>query len=135
MSHIQLNYALLLFWSIFWLIHWKILFFVKKVTLRKKHRNTQKVFFLNKCEKGQILRKIWISLNKFFWSKQYMGTNINKHCFSPQDEPHAAKLCFPVVLKHFWGISFKTSLFSQKKNYLRKKLRNNQKVCFSQQVW
>ena len=30
MSHIQLNYAFLLFWSIFGELHWKLLFLVKK---------------------------------------------------------------------------------------------------------
>ena len=54
---------------------------------------------------------------------------------SPQNEPHTAKICFSVVLKHFLVNSLKTSLFSQKGDYLRKKLRNNQKVCFTQQVW
>ena len=43
-----------------------------------------------------------------------MGQNINKNCFSPQNEPHRAKLCFPVVLKHFRANSLKTSLFCQK---------------------
>ncbi len=43
-----------------------------------------------------------------------MGTNINKNCFSLQNEPGTAKLCFSVVLKNFWGNSLKTSLFNQK---------------------
>ena len=47
-------------------------------------------------------------------------TNINKNCFSPQNEPHTAKLGFSVALKHFWGNLLKTSLFSQKCDYLRK---------------
>ena len=50
---------------------------------------------------------------------------------SPQNEPHTAKLCFSFVLKHFGGHSLKTSLFSQKSDYLRKDHRNTQKVCFS----
>ena len=37
-----------------------------------------------------------------------------KYYFSPQNEPHAAKLCFPVVLKHFRANLLKTCLFSQK---------------------
>ncbi len=39
----------------------------------------------------------------------------------------------PFVLKHFRDNSLKNSLFIKKK-YLRKKLRNDQKVCFTQQV-
>ena len=58
-------------------------------------------------------------------------TNIKKNCFSPQNEPHTAKLCFSVVLKHFRDNSLETSLFSPKIDYLRKEHRNTQKVCFS----
>ena len=46
--------------------------------------------------------------------------NINKNCFSPKNEPHTPKFCLPVVLKHFWGNSQRTSLFSPKSGYLRK---------------
>ncbi len=59
-----------------------------------------------------------------------MGTNINKNCFSHQSEPHTDKLCFSVVLKHFRGNSERTSLFSPKKDYLRKELRNIQNFFF-----
>ena len=54
---------------------------------------------------------------------------------STQNDPHTTKQCFSVVLKHFRVNSLKTSLFSQKDDYLRKEHRNSQKVCFSQQVW
>ena len=33
-----------------------------------------------------------------------MGEILIKTCFSPQSEPYSAKLCFSVVLKHFWEI-------------------------------
>ncbi len=56
---------------------------------------------------------------------------LTKKCFSPQNEPHTAKLCFSVVLKHFRANTLKTSLFSPKSDYLRKVHRNTQKVCFS----
>ncbi len=36
------------------------------------------------------------------------------NCFSPQNKPYTAKLCFLVVLKRVLGNSLKTSLFSQK---------------------
>ena len=53
MSHIQLNYAFLLFWSIFEEFHWKILFLVKKKNyLRKKLWNNQKVCFSQQVWKG-----------------------------------------------------------------------------------
>ena len=38
-----------------------------------------------------------------------------KKKISPQSEPHRAKLCFSMVLKHSWWNSQRTSLFSQKK--------------------
>ena len=48
------------------------------------------------------------------------GKILTKTCFSPQSEPHTAKLCFYVVLKHFWGNAQRTSLFIQKSGNLRK---------------
>ena len=37
---------------------------------------------------------------------------------------------FLFVLKHFWWISLKYSLFRQKSDYLSEKLRNTQKFVF-----
>ena len=105
-SHILLNYAYLLFWSIFGEIHRELLFLDIKVTIAETSAEIFKKFvFLTMFEKGQILRKIWISLNICFWSNQLNGKNINKTFFFPQSEPHTAKLCLSVVLKHFWGNS------------------------------
>ena len=53
MSQIQLNYGVPLFWSIFGEIHWKILFLFKKLTLRMKLRNIQKVYFSQQVWKGE----------------------------------------------------------------------------------
>ena len=114
MRHIQPNYAFMLVWSIFGLIHWRLLFFVKEVTLLERSSEILRKFvFLNNFEKGKTKRKIWICLNKCFWSEQENGTNINKNWFSPQNNPHTAKLCFLVGLKHFCANLLKTSLFSQ----------------------
>ena len=49
-----------------------------------------------------------------------MGEILIKTCFSTQSEPHTDKLCFSVVLKHFWRNSQVTSLFSQKKGLCQK---------------
>ena len=82
MSHILLNYASLLFWSILGEIHWKILLLVKKVTISERSTEILRKFvFLNKFEKGQILRKIWIFLNNFFWSNQLRGQLLTKTVF------------------------------------------------------
>ena len=71
MSLIHLNYAFLLFRSNIRLIHWKILFLVQKVTISEKSTEIfRKFVFLNEFEKVQILRKISIFLNNFFWSNQ-----------------------------------------------------------------
>ena len=40
---------------------------------------------------------------------------LTKTFFSPQSEPHTAKLCFSVVLKHFWGNSHRELVFLDKK--------------------
>ena len=69
-SNIQLNYAFLLFWSIFGEIHRKLLFLSKNYYLRKVYRNTQKLFSLHKFEMGQNMSKILICLYKRFWSNQ-----------------------------------------------------------------
>ena len=121
MSHIQLNYTSLLFWSIFGEINWS-------------QEHSERLFFLT-CLKRVISCENLDLFKQLFLFKVVKRYNFNKKCFSPQSEPHTAKLSFSVVLNHFWGNSLKTSLFIQKIGYLRKKLRNNQKVCFSQQVW
>ncbi len=74
------------------------------MTLRKKQRNTKKVFFLNKLKKGYILGKIWICLNNFFDQTRIMGEISTKTFFSPQSEPHSAEIRFSVVSKQFWVI-------------------------------
>ena len=43
-----------------------------------------------------------------------MGEILINTCFSTQSEPHTAKLCFSVVLKHIWINSERTTLFGQK---------------------
>ena len=63
-----------------------------------------------------------------------MGGILTKTCYSTQVEPHTAKLCFSVSLKHFGGNSQKNSLFGQKSDYLRKERRNTQKVSFPGKV-
>ena len=132
MSHIQKNYAFLLFWSILGEIHRELLFLVQKVTISEKSTEILRKFVsLNKFEKGQIQRNFWICLNECFEEISKMREILTKTCFSPQSEPHTAKLCFSVVLKHFRGNSQRTALFSSKSDYLRKEHRTTQKVCFS----
>ena len=65
-----------------------------------------------------------------FLIKPVKGININKNCFSPQSEPHIAKLGLSVVLKHFGGNSQRTFLFRHKIDSLRNDDCNSQKVFF-----
>ena len=135
MSHIPPNYAFLLFWSIFGLIYWKHLFFDKKVTISERSTDILRKFvFLNKFEKRQILSKIWICTNNFFYQTCKRGQILTKtvfHLKMSHIQLNLASLLFWSILGEFhWKL-----LFLVKKNYLRKKLGNNQKVCFSQQVW
>ena len=111
-------------------IHRELLFLVKKWLSEKRTEILRTLVFLNIFEKAQIQRKIWICLNNSFWSDQYKGTNINKNCFSPQSEPHSAKLCFSVVLKHFRGNSQRTSLLSPKSPISEKSTEILRKVVF-----
>ena len=69
MCYIHLNYAFLLFRIIFVEIHRELHFLVKKVIISGRNTEILRKFVLhNKFEMGQIPRKIWICLNKFFWS-------------------------------------------------------------------
>ena len=121
------------FESYFGKICWKLLFLVKKVSIseRSSEWHWKFVFLKNFCYL-QILRNIFIWWNNYFSSNQWNRTNINKNCLPPQAEPHTAKPYFTVVLNHIWGKFVITSLFSQKSDYRRKKLRITLKVSISQ---
>ena len=58
--------------------------------------------------------------NQMFLIKPVKLGNINKNCFSSQNEPHTAKRCFPAVLKHFGGNSYKLLFLVQKVNISEK---------------
>ena len=63
-----------------------------------------KLVFLTMVEKENPEENLDL-FKQIFLIKPVKGDNINKNCFSPQSEPHSAKLCLSVVLKHFWGNS------------------------------
>ena len=116
MTHIQINYAFLLFWSIFVEIHWKLLFLVQKVTLSERSlEKLGKFVLLNKLEKGQVQRKIWNSCKPSFLYKQSNGPIVIKTVF-PQKMSHK-QIIYVFLL--FWSIfeliRWKL-LFGQKKN-------------------
>ena len=106
------------------------LFNQKSGYLRKENGNTQKVWFSKHVWKGWILCKIRICLNNCFWSNRSMGTYSNKNCFSPQSEPHTAKLCFSVLFKHFWRNSQRTSFFVKKVTITERSTEIHRKFVF-----
>ena len=95
---------------------------------------SESLFFLTSLNSGSP-GKNWYLFKQLFLIKAIKWDKYYQRLFSLQNEPHRTKLSFPVVLKHFQGYSLKTSLFNQKYDYLRKKLRKNLKICFSVQVW
>ena len=106
---------------------------VKKVTISERSTEILRKFvFLNKFEKDQIKEENLDLFKQLFLIKPVKGENINKNCFSPQNEPHTAKRCFSVVLKHFWGNSLKNSLFIQKSGLSQKEAqKHSERLLFS----
>ena len=105
MSLIQLNYAFLLFWSIFWEIHRELLFLVQKLTISEKSPEILRKFvFLNKFEKVKIKRKIWICLNNFFWSNQKRGQILTKTVFLLKTSHIQLNYAFLLFWSIFWEI-------------------------------
>ena len=56
---------------------------------------------------------------QLFLIKPVKGEKYLKKCFSPQSEPHTAKICLSVVLKNFGGNSERIFLFRPKSETLR----------------
>ena len=84
MSHILLNYAFLLFWSILGEIHWQLFFLDIKVTIAETSPEILRIFvFLSIFWKGQILRKIWICINNCFDQTSKRWQILTKTVFLP----------------------------------------------------
>ena len=116
MSHIQLNYASLLFWSIFVGSHWELFFLDIIVTIAEMSTEILRKFvFLTMFEKCQILWKIWMCLNKYFWPNQVKEIYINKNCFAPQSEPHNAE-----IHRELFFLDIKVSISEMSTEILRK---------------
>ena len=82
MRHILLNYAFLLFWSIFGEIHREYFFLDIKVTISETSTEIPRKFFFYHAWKGEILRKIWICLNNFFYQTCERGKILTKTFFA-----------------------------------------------------
>ena len=80
MSHTQLNYAFVLFWSIFGLIHWNLLFLVQKVIISERSSEILRKFLLIfvQCywfDQKQLFKQIQIFLWIFHFSNWLRKTN------------------------------------------------------------
>ncbi len=118
--------------SIFGEIHRYLLFLVQKVNISERSTEILRKFVLiNMFEKCKSKWKFWICLTNVFDQTSKIWKILTKTCFSPQSEPHTAKLCLSVVLKHFWRNPQRSSLFSQKRGYVRNQHWNTQKVYFT----
>ena len=137
MTHIQLNYASLLFWSFFVEIHWKFLFLVKKMTISERSSDILRKFvFPNKFEKEQTQRKIRICHKQLFlFYVLKLDKYKQKKIFSPQNEPIPPNFAFLLFWSIFGLIHWKIRFLVKKSDYLRKEQRNTQKVCFSKLIW
>ena len=136
MRHIQLNYASLLFSSIFGEIYRKILFLVKKSDyLERSTEILRKFVFLNKFEKGQILKKIWICLNNCFWSSQWYWTNtkLTKTVFFHKMRHIQLNYAFLLFWSIFGEIHWRL-LFLVKKVHISEISSEKHRKFFSQQV-
>ena len=103
MSHILLNYAFLLFWSILGEIYWEQFFLDIKVTISETRTEILRKFvFLTMFNRANSEENFVLFL-QIFLIKTLKGIYINKNRFSSKCEPNTAKLCLSVVLKHFGG--------------------------------
>ena len=99
MSHIQLNYAFLVFWIIYAQIDWKLPIWWKKRDYQKETKKYTESTFLNNFEKGLILRNGFdLMETTFLGQTSEVGQIISKEDFPPQNELHTAKLSFSYVL-------------------------------------
>ena len=83
----------------------KLFFLAIKVTISETSTEIfRKVFFVT-CLKVANTGENLELFKQLFLIKPVKGVKYKKIYFSPKSEPHTAKLCFSVVLKHFWGNS------------------------------
>ena len=99
-SHIQLNYVFLLFWSILGEIQREILFLVKKNISERRIDILTKFIFLNMFENGHILTKIWMCLNKSFDEPSKRWQILTKNAFLPK----VSHIQLNYVFRLFWSI-------------------------------
>ena len=111
------------------------LFRPKSDYLRNEHWNTQKICISYHVWKGQILMKIWICLNFFFFKQTSKREYILTKTIFLHKVSHIllnyAFLLFKAFLRKF----IENFSFRHKSDYLRNEHWNTQKVCLSYHVW
>ena len=85
MSHIQLNYAFLLFWSILGDIHNEFLFLDQKVIISEKCTEILgNIFFLSSLKWGKSRGKFWFFKHIFLDQTSKMGEILTKKKILPK---------------------------------------------------
>ena len=131
MSHILLNYAFLLFWSIFVENSQRtFLFRPKRDYLWYEQWNTQKICFSYHFWKEQILRKFWICLNNFFFQTSKRGKILTKTVFLHKMSYILLNYAFLLFWIFFGEILREIFFFCKKSGYLRNEHWYTQKVVF-----
>ena len=99
----------------FWENSQRTSFLYQKVNISENSTEMlTKFVFLNKFEEWQILREIWICLNKHFWSNQLNVGNIYKNLFFSSKSTYSWTMLF-CCFDAFFGEIHRELLFLVKK--------------------
>ena len=101
MSHIQLNYAFLLFWSIFGEMNRELLFLVKKVAISERSTEIlRKLVFLNMFVKGKPYIKLGFVKTSPFDQTSKKCQILTKNVFLPK----VSHIQLNYAILFFWSI-------------------------------
>ena len=131
MSHILLNYAFLLFWSILWEIHRELFFLDKKVTISKGALKYSESFFLLPCLKGANPEENLDLFKQLFLIKPVIGNKLTKIVFLHK----VSHILLNYAFLLFWSILgeiHRELFFLVKKKWLYQKgaLKNSESLFF-----
>ena len=131
MTHIQLNYSLLLFWRFSPEIDKNFSLRFKKIISQKEANNyRESYFFSTSLKTGKFWGIFLIWWERVFGVEPVKRNNITENSFAPQNKPHPAKLRFSGVWKHFHQKLTKQSSSRSEKRQSLKEAMNYQKSFF-----
>ena len=114
-SDIQLNYAFLLFWSIFFWNSLKTSLFIKKVTFSERSTEIwSKFVFLNKFERGKSWGKFGFIWTTVFDQTIKRGQILTKNIFLLKVRHIQLNYAFPLFWSIFGEIHWKILFLSKK---------------------